>query len=150
MWEESGKRAEKDFGGDGERKDWEVKGGETLTTPFSYKHPYSSFKEEVSQFILSLHSPPSHSALSTSSPSPSSPTTPPFSLYPISPLLQIQRLFKSPSEISLIKNACSLTSTAFRFAMANSRPEMTEHQLMCDIQYISQLSGATRFFFYFS
>ena len=121
--------------------------GETLTSPFSYKHPYSSYKEEVSQFLQSLRSPSPTHRLSLHPPPPTSSysSSPSFSLYPISPLLQIIRLFKSPSEISLMRSACSLTDTAFREGMWITREGLTEHQLMSSIQYASQMSGATRF-----
>ena len=61
----------------------------------------------------------------------------------VSPFLDHLRLFKSETEISIMRQSGRIAGRAHAKAMKATRPGMNEHQLYAILSYESMMSGAT-------
>ena len=70
-------------------------------------------------------------------------------LYPLhnfgrtAPILNALRMVKSEEEIEITKQACGITSEAFRRCLATVKPGMYEYQVQAEIEYIFKRNNAT-------
>lgn len=60
----------------------------------------------------------------------------------LSPILQCQRLLKSPAELNVIRSASTLAARACRHAMAATRPGLREYHLAALANYVYESNGA--------
>ncbi|CAG2063326.1 unnamed protein product [Timema podura] len=57
-------------------------------------------------------------------------------------LLHRLRLYKSPSEVALMRTSCKVASEAIAVTMQDSHPGVTEHQLFARVDYECRMRGA--------
>ena len=58
------------------------------------------------------------------------------------PLLNAMRMVKSDEEITITREACNITSQAFRRCLARVKPEMYEFEVQAEIEYVFKLNNA--------
>ena len=59
------------------------------------------------------------------------------------PIISLQRMVKSTSELQVMKKACQITELAFRNTLATVKPGMNEYEVESDITYIFNKNRAT-------
>eukprot|EP00842_Homolaphlyctis_polyrhiza_P003567 jgi/Hompol1/4210/HPOL_003517-RA len=64
-------------------------------------------------------------------------------LKPLAPIIDNLRLYKSPSEIALMRQAGRVSAKAFLSAMRMTRPGITEHQISATLEYQARMHGAS-------
>ena len=58
------------------------------------------------------------------------------------PLLNAMRMVKSDEEIAVTREACNITSQAFRRCLARVKPDMYEFEVQAEIEYVFKLNNA--------
>ena len=65
-------------------------------------------------------------------------------LVPIGPILELERMVKSPEEIDLIRRSVDANSKAFDAALRKLKPSMTEADLAGELEYQMRRNGAEK------
>lgn len=58
------------------------------------------------------------------------------------PLLNAMRMVKSDEEIAITREACNITSQAFRRCLARVKPDLYEFEVQAEIEYVFKLNNA--------